>query len=116
MVCLFPPPSKIKQVIYILFKQAMKIGEKEITLKPYTRGIDKEFNKVLFNGTKSQLVDWKQTLDIPPMNIQEANDYLVKAMTGLTDDEVLNLENSDYDKILEEINKIKNGEKSKGKN
>lgn len=94
----------------------MKIGEKEITLKPYTRGIDKWFNQILFKDTKSQLVDWKQTLDIPPMNIQEANDFLVRAMTGLTEDEVLNLENSTYDMILEEINKAKNGEKSKGKN
>ena len=94
----------------------MKIGEKEITLKPYTRGIDKGFNQILFKDTKSQLVDWKQNLEIPPMNIQDANDYLVKAMTGMTEDEVMNLENDEYDKILEEINKIKNGEKSKGKN
>jgi hypothetical protein len=35
----------------------MKIGEKEITLKPYTRGIDKGFNQILFKDTKSQLVD-----------------------------------------------------------
>ena len=94
----------------------MKIGEKEITLKPYTRGIDKGFNQILFANTKSQLVDWKQTLDIPPINIQEANDYLVRQMTGMSEDEVLNLNNEDYDTILEEINKIKNGEKSKGKN
>ena len=50
------------------------------------------------------------------MNIQEANDYLVRQMTGMSEDEVLNLNNEDYDTILEEINKIKNGEKSKGKN
>lgn len=94
----------------------MKIWEREIELKPYTRGIDKEFNKVLFENTKSMLVDWKQNLDIPPMNIQNANDYLVSAMTWLTADEIENLPVEDYEEILEEINKQKNGKKSKSKN
>jgi hypothetical protein len=36
-------------VIYSFTKQAMKIGEKEIVINQvYTRGIDKEFNKILF--------------------------------------------------------------------
>lgn len=107
----------MKQAILFLFtNKQMKIWEREIELKPYTRGIDKEFNKVLFENTKSMLVDWKQNLDIPPMNIQNANDYLVSAMTWLTAEEIENLPVEDYEEILEEINKVKNGKKSKSKN
>ena len=107
----------MKQAILFLFtNKQMKIWEREIELKAYTRGIDKEFNKVLFENTKSMLVDWKQNLDIPPMNIQNANDYLVSAMTWLTADEIENLPVEDYEEILEEINKVKNGKKSKSKN
>lgn len=94
----------------------MKIWEKEIIVKEaYTRGIDKEFNKVLFEWTKSMLVDWKQSLDIPPMNIQNANDFLIKAMTNLTEQEIEDLPVADYEELLEQINWIKNGGKSKGK-
>ena len=95
----------------------MKIGEKEVVIKDvYTRGIDKEFNKILFNWAKTTTVDWKPNFDIPPMNIQDANDYIVKAMTNLTDEEVANLSLDDYSTILEKVSEIKNGGKSKGKN
>jgi hypothetical protein len=50
------------------------------------------------------------------MNIQDANDYIVKAMTNLTDEEVANLSLDDYSTILEKVSEIKNGGKSKGKN
>jgi hypothetical protein len=48
------------------------------------------------------------------MNIQNANDYVVEAMTNLTKEEVQNISLDDYSKILERITEIKNGEKSKG--
>lgn len=93
----------------------MKIGEKEITISEvYTRGIDKEFNRILFEWAKTTTIDWKPNFDIPPMNIQNANDYVVEAMTNLTKEEVQNISLDDYSKILERITEIKNGEKSKG--
>lgn len=94
----------------------MKIGEKEIVINEvYTRWIDKEFNKILFKWVWAVSVDWKATLDISPDNIQEANDFLVKAMTNLTEEEVMQLPIDDYNNILEKINEIKNGGKSKVK-
>lgn len=93
----------------------MKIGEKEIIINEvYTRGIDKEFNRILFEWAKTTTIDWKPNFDIPPMNIQNANDYVVEAMTNLTKEEVQNISLDDYSKILERITEIKNGEKSKG--
>ena len=94
----------------------MKIGEKEIIInEAYTRWIDKKFNEVLFKDVKSSLVDWKQNLEIPPMNIQNANDYLVQAMTNLTEEEVINLPIDLYDELLDKITELKNGKKSKEK-
>jgi hypothetical protein len=40
-------------------------------------------------------------------NIQDANDYLVKAMTNLSDEQIAQLSIDDYNKILAEIEKIK---------
>lgn len=45
------------------------------------------------------------------MNIQEGNDYLVKAMTNLTDEEISELSISDYNKILDKITEIKSPSK-----
>ena len=50
------------------------------------------------------------------MNIQNANDFLVRSMAGLSQKEIDDLPIQDYEDLLEEINKLKNGEKSKGKN
>ena len=40
-------------------------------------------------------------------NIQDANDYLVKAMTNLNEEQIAELSIDDYNKILAEIEKIK---------
>jgi hypothetical protein len=40
-------------------------------------------------------------------NIQDANDYLVKAMTNLSDEQIAQLSIDDYNNILAEIEKIK---------
>ena len=40
-------------------------------------------------------------------NIQDANDYLVKAMKNLSDEQIAQLSIDDYNKILAEIEKIK---------
>ena len=40
-------------------------------------------------------------------NIQDANDYLVKAMTNLNEEQIAQLSIDDYNKILAEIEKIK---------
>ena len=96
----------------------MKIWEKEIEFKAvYTRGMDKEFNRILFDWAKTTTtVDWKPSFDIPPMNIQNANDFIVRVMTNLTAEEVENLSLDDYTTILNKVSEIKNGVKSKGKN
>jgi hypothetical protein len=40
-------------------------------------------------------------------HFEEANDYLVESMTNLTSQEIDNLSQDEFDRILEKINKIK---------
>lgn len=73
----------------------------------YTRWIDKEFQKILFRDVKANTNTATQGIDLSLENIQDANDYLVKAMTNLTDEQIQQLSIDDYNKILAEIEKIK---------
>ena len=80
--------------------------EVEIT-SVYTRWIDKEFNKILFKDVKANTSTASQWVDLSLENIQDANDYLVKAMTNLNEEQISQLMIEDYNKILAEIEKAK---------
>lgn len=73
----------------------------------YTRWIDKEFQKILFKDVKANTNSATQWIEMNVENIQDANDYLVKAMTNLNEEQIANLSIDDYNKILAEIEKIK---------
>ena len=73
----------------------------------YTRWIDKEFNKILFKDVKANTSTATQWIDLNLENIQDANDYIVKAMTNLNEEQIEQLAIEDYNKILAEIEKIK---------
>lgn len=88
----------------------VKINWSEIEVEiasVYTRWIDKEFNKILFKDVKGNTNTAVQWVDIPLWNIQDANDYLVKAMTNLNEEQISQLLIEDYNKILAEIEKAK---------
>lgn len=85
----------------------MEINGKKIEFKnSYTRAIDRWFNDCLFEWVKANTQN-TNSIDIPLSNIQKANDYLVKNMTNLTDEEIDNLTSEDYNKILEKVQEIK---------
>ena len=73
----------------------------------YTRWIDKEFQKILFRDVKANTNTATQWIDMNLENIQDANDYLVKAMTNLNEEQISQLSINDYNNILAEIEKIK---------
>lgn len=83
------------------------------TLNPYTRKIDKEYQRLLF---KSALVttdvDGKQNFTISPSDIQDAKDYLLTAMFGMTQDEVGELGMKEYETLSKQIDKLIEKEKS----
>ena len=87
--------------------------EIEITFaSTYTRWIDKEFQKILFKDVKANSNSVSEWVDLNLANVQDANDYLVKAMTNLNEEQISKLLIDDYNKILAEIEKIKIPSKS----
>ncbi len=84
-------------------------AEKEITISNvYTRKIDREYNDILLDwlkATPQQLQAWE--IEITVANWQKANDFLITSMTNLTAEEVDWLAVEDYEKVLEEVEKMK---------
>jgi len=83
----------------------MKIWEKEITFWKYTRWIDREYNNIISWGCN---INDLQNQNITLENIQKWNDFLVNKMTLLTQKEIDDLDNKEFDLIITEINKITN--------
>lgn len=83
--------------------------EKEVEIsKIYTRKMDREFNEMCFQWMKvtpSQLTSGNFEVDIA--NLQKANDYLIMQMTWLTQDELDGMSSEDYNKVLQEVEKMK---------
>ena len=64
-------------------------ADKDITIKSiYTRGTDKEFNKILLKDSANVNSSGEVNFVVNPSNLQDANDYLVKEMAGLTEKEI----------------------------
>lgn len=68
----------------------------------YTRGIQKEFNKILFQNVK--MTDWK--MELSPIDAENANDYLVWIMYWLTPEEVSAMNAKEYETLLVEVGKL----------
>lgn len=93
----------------------MKIWDKEIELKKYTRKIDREYNKLLMDWINIKVPELDINWDAIPekeydskliSNMQTANDYLVVNMTWLSQDEVDDLSIEDYNNIFNEVSKL----------
>ena len=80
----------------------VKINWKEFTVEfkgVYTHKVDRWFNEILYKNSE----DWKMNYN----NFQLANDYAIEQMTNLSKEQIDELSVEDYNKILEEIVKIK---------
>lgn len=89
----------------------MKIWEKEITIRPnWTRWDQKGYNELIYAWSKVSN-EWK--FDINMASLDNANDFLVKTLTGLTDQEISSMSNNDYVVLLEKCVKIKDNSGSK---
>jgi hypothetical protein len=86
-------------------------------MNKYTHKIDKEFNNILLDGAEIGTdSNWKPITKIIPKQMNEANEYLVKAMTGKSQDEIDNMWVEEFNKLLSDIQKLKDGNESKKKN
>lgn len=82
--------------------------EREITFKEYTRAVDKWYKNILYKDFNIGVDENLSSVKINPLLLEEANDYLVETLTGLTKDEILALSNKDYQAILDECRNIQN--------
>lgn len=82
--------------------------EKEITFNEYTRAIDKWFKSILYKDFSIGVWEEASTSKFSPMVLEEANDFLIKSLTNLTDDEINNLSNNSYLELLDECKKLQN--------
>lgn len=85
-------------------------------LNVYTRKIDREHNDILLTNTDFwQNADGTMNTKIDAKQIGKANDYLVMAMTGMTQEALDQLEINEYNRILAEINAIRKEDEEKKK-
>lgn len=82
--------------------------EKEITFKEYTRRIDKWYKNILYKDINVDISENAQWMKFSPLVLEEANDYLIRELTWLTADEVLELSHDKYNEILSECKKLQN--------
>ena len=84
--------------------------EKEVVFNEvYTRWVDKEYMKLLLDWTEQGFDESGKTkFNIKPAQMQDANDYLVKNMTNLTETEINSMSAKDFDKVFKQIEEIKN--------
>lgn len=81
---------------------------KTIPIKPYTRAIDREYNKILMHDAKTIANgNGDVSVDVNPNNISDANDYLVKAMFWLEQEHIDNMQMDEYDALLAKANNAK---------
>lgn len=73
----------------------------------YTRLVDREFNNILFGNSKASTKS--NDVEIELKNMQLANDYIVTAMTNLTQEDIDQMSSADYEAILKKVVEIKNG-------
>jgi len=93
-------------------KLTIKWTEKEITFNEYTRAIDKWFKNILYKDFSIGVWEQTNTSKFSPMLLEEANDYLIKSLTNLSEEEIGNLSNKDYIDLLEECKKLQNPPKT----
>lgn len=77
-------------------------------MKTYTRWIDREYQRILLKDAKtSSGMDGEVSIDVNPHNIQQANDYLVKAMFEVSDEALDSMPIAEYSEKLQEAQKAK---------
>lgn len=89
-------------------KIIIKWTEKEITFNEYTRAIDKWFKNILYKDFSIGVWEEANTSKFSPMVLEEANDFLVKSLTNLTEEEINSLSIKDYSEVLDECKKLQN--------
>lgn len=71
----------------------------------YTRAVQREFKRLMFVNSKVWSEWLEQKIELDPNSLENANDYLVKTLYWLTDEELDQLSSIEFDKMLAEAGK-----------
>lgn len=83
----------------------------------YTHKVDREYNDIMLEGAEIGTDSTgKPMTRIIPKQMNVANDYLVKTMTGESQEIIDDLSPEEYRKTLEEIQKIRDKKEEEKKN
>lgn len=74
----------------------------------YTRKVQREYNRILLANAKVSNESWEPKVEVDPMNVQFANDYLVSELFWLTQEQVDGMDIKEYDNLLVEAGKVQN--------
>lgn len=77
--------------------------EREITLLPRTRKISREINTFLFHGVAVEGQD-VSSVKIPFLNMQNAEEHMVKCIAGLSQEQIDRLTDEEYENLKVAIN------------
>ncbi len=80
--------------------------DREITIGNKTRKIAREINNALLDGVIVKDVS-SGNFEFPATNVDKANEGSVRLLCGLSQDELDNIDEEEYQNILEEIAKKK---------
>ena len=83
----------------------MKIWEKEIIIKDFiSRKTSRKYKELLM--WNNEIGVWGE-VKMNIKNVEEANNFLVLNMTNLTQEEIDEMKDSDFDELFNKINKLK---------
>lgn len=92
--------------IHNLNNMKLKNIDREITIGNKTRKIAREINNALLDGVIVKDMTMGN-VDFPATNIDKANEVAVRLLCGLSQGELDNIDEEEYQNILVEINKKK---------
>lgn len=84
----------------------LKNIDREITIGNKTRKIAREINSAMLDGVIVKDLSM-ESMDFPAKNIDKANEVSVRLLCGLSQEELDNIDETEYQMILSEISKKK---------
>lgn len=82
----------------------IKSLDREVEIKPYTRGIARQVNEKLMEGVVVSNTERGQETNIVAVNGPRSEELLVRLMTGLSQTEIDGLLNEEYESLKAAVN------------
>lgn len=82
-----------------------KFGDRELTFT-YTRKIAREVEEQFMSGVMVRSTGGVQDMEMPAINTQRGEELKVRLVSGLSPEEIDTMDNGEYEKLAEAVNKF----------